>query len=122
MRKLVFIYILMTTLVAQFTLTEEQVNDIFEQVRILEIRDSLNTIHIQELKNSIALYKELELETKLLIESKDSLNTLLEQENELLLDRVDEISPKWYDNKWIWFTLGVLSTGSSVHLAGQIVN
>ena len=122
MRKLVFIYILMTTLVAQFTLTEEQVNDIFEQVRTLEIRDSLNTIHIQELKNSIVLYKELELETKLLIESKDSLNTLLEQENELLLDRMDEISPKWYDNKWIWFTLGVLSTGSSVHLAGQIVN
>ena len=35
-------------------------------------------------------------------------------------DRIKEISPKWYDNRWIWFTLGILTTAGTVHLAGQL--
>jgi hypothetical protein len=60
------------------------------------------------------------LENELLIKDKDSLHILLKHENELLLNRIDDISPKWYDNKWIWFTLGIICTGSSIHLAGQL--
>ncbi len=104
------------------TLTETEVNNLFNQIRTLEIADSLNTIHVNELNSTITLYKKLDLEHKLLVQDKDSLHVLLKQENELLLNRIDEISPKWYDNKWIWFTLGVVCTGSSIHLAGQIVN
>ena len=122
MRKFIFIYILLTTLFGQFTLTEEQVNNLFDQMRTLEIKDSLNTVHIQELKNSIDLYKKLESENELIIQDKDSLIVLLNEEITLQNDRIKEISPAWYDNKWIWFTLGVLSTGGSVHLAGQISN
>ena len=32
------------------------------------------------------------------------------------------VKPKWYENKWIWFGLGVGFTTSSVYLAGQIGN
>tara|TARA_B100001123_G_C14602041_1_gene746305 strand:- start:53 stop:427 length:375 start_codon:yes stop_codon:yes gene_type:complete len=124
MKKFIFIYILMTMLFGEetLTLTETEVNNLFNQIRTLEIADSLNTIHVNELNSTITLYKKLDLEHKLLVQDKDSLHVLLKQENELLLNRIDEISPKWYDNKWIWFTLGVVCTGSSIHLAGQIVN
>tara|TARA_B100002019_G_C21087975_1_gene507130 strand:+ start:409 stop:771 length:363 start_codon:yes stop_codon:yes gene_type:complete len=119
MKKLIFIYILLTSLFTQ-TLTETEINNLFNHVRTLEVSDSLNTLQINQLKTNLELYEKLKLENELLIKDKDSLNILLKQENELLLNRIDEISPKWYDNKWIWFTLGVLFTGSSVHLAGQI--
>ena len=32
------------------------------------------------------------------------------------------IQPKWYENKWIWFGLGVIATAGSVKLAGEIVD
>ena len=121
MKKLIFIYIFLTTIFCQ-TLTETEVDNLFNHIRTLEISDSLNTLQIHQLKTNLALYEKLKLENELLIQDKDSLNILLKQENELLLNRIDEISPKWYDNKWIWFTLGVVCTGSSIHLAGQIVN
>ena len=119
MKKLIFIYIFLTTIFCQ-TLTETEVDNLFNHIRTLEISDSLNTLQIHQLKTNLALYEKLKLENELLIQDKDSLNILLKQENELLLNRIDEISPKWYDNKWIWFTLGVLCTGSSIHLAGQL--
>ena len=124
MKKFIFIYILMSMLFSEetLTLTETEADNLFNQIRTLEISDSLNAIHITELKSTIDLYKKLEMENKLLIQDKDSLHILIKQENKLLLNRIDEISPKWYDNKWIWFTLGVVCTGSSIHLAGQIVN
>ena len=119
MKKLIFIYILLTSLFTQ-TLTETEINNLFNHVRTLEVSDSLNTLQINQLKTNLELYEKLKLENELLIKDKDSLNILLKQENELLLNRIDDISPKWYDNKWIWFTLGILCTGSSIHLAGQL--
>jgi len=124
MKKLIFIYILMTMLFGQetFTLTETEVNNLFEQLKTYEIKYSLSTIQILELNNNITLYKKLELENGLILQDKDSLITLLNKEILLQNDRIKEISPKWYDNKWIWFTLGVVATGGSIHLAGQITN
>ena len=39
---------------------------------------------------------------------------------ELKEEMIDLVKPKWYENKWIWFGLGVMFTSGSVHLAGQI--
>tara|TARA_R100001377_G_scaffold37383_1_gene20806 strand:+ start:111 stop:473 length:363 start_codon:yes stop_codon:yes gene_type:complete len=119
MKNFIFIYILLTTLFSQ-ALTETEVDNLFNHIRTLEITDSLSTIQINQLNDNLALYKKLKLENELLIKDKDSLQILLKHENELLLNRIDDISPKWYDNKWIWFTLGIICTGSSIHLAGQL--
>ena len=123
-RNFIFIYILMTMLFGEetYTLTETEVNNLFEQLRTYELKDSLSTIQIQELNNGINKYKELQLQNQLIIQDKDSLIILLNKEIKLQNDRIKEIKPKWYDNKWIWFTLGVVATGSSIHLAGQIVD
>ena len=58
------------------TLTETEVNNLFNQIRTLEIADSLNVNYIKELNSTINLYKKLELEQKLLIQDKDSLHIL----------------------------------------------
>ena len=33
---------------------------------------------------------------------------------------VKQVKPKWYENKWLWFTIGIFTTATAVHLAGQI--
>ena len=33
---------------------------------------------------------------------------------------IDLVKPKWYDNKYLWFFGGMIITGGSVYLAGQI--
>ena len=33
-----------------------------------------------------------------------------------------EVKPKWYENKWLWFGLGVVCTAGSVKLAGEIID
>ena len=42
--------------------------------------------------------------------------------SKLLEQKVQLVKPKWYENKWIYFTYGVLMTATSVRLAGQIVD
>ena len=76
MKKLIFIYILLTTIFCQ-TLTETEVDNLFNHIRTLEISDSLNTLQIHQLKTNLALYEKLKLENELLIQDKDSLNILL---------------------------------------------
>ena len=39
-----------------------------------------------------------------------------------LEQKVKLVRPKWYENKWLYFTYGVLMTATSVRLAGQIVD
>ena len=110
----IFIYMIMSFgFSEELTLTEDQVNSLYNQITECQKADSLNTNYIKLLE---AQQKELTLlnsDFKLKIENLDK--QILLQE-----DRIKEISPKWYDNKWIWFTLGVLTTGGAVHLAGQL--
>ena len=37
-------------------------------------------------------------------------------------EMIKVVKPKWYENKWIWFGLGVVATAGSVKLAGEIVD
>ena len=38
------------------------------------------------------------------------------------LDLVKEVKPKWYENKWLWFSLGVITTAGSIKIAGELVD
>ena len=110
----IFIYMIMSFgFSEELTLTEDQVNSLYNQITECQKADSLNTNYIKLLE---AQQKELTLlnsDFKLKIENLDK--QILLQE-----DRIKEISPKWYDNRWIWFTLGILTTAGTVHLAGQL--
>ena len=110
----IFIYMIMSFgFSEEFTLTEEQVNSLYTQITECHKADSLNTNYIKLLEVQQKELTLLNSDFKLKIENLDK--QILLQEN-----RIEEISPKWYDNRWIWFTLGVLTTGGAVHLAGQL--
>ena len=39
---------------------------------------------------------------------------------ELKEEMIKVVKPKWHENKYLWFGLGVVFTSGSVYLAGQI--
>ena len=80
-------------------LSEEETKNIFNNIQELEFN----------------LDKALTLNTEY-----ESLMKDYETQLKLKDDMIKTIKPKWYENKWIWFGLGVVFTSSSVHLAGQI--
>ena len=43
---------------------------------------------------------------------------LIKLKNEM----IKVVKPKWYENKWLWFGLGVVCTAGSVKLASELVD
>jgi len=103
MRYLIYI-LLLGTLFSQevdttktYTFTEEEVLGFTNTIKELELKDSLNVSLVGDLES-------------------------LKDTNKLLEQKVKLVRPKWYENKWLYFTYGVLMTATSVKLAGQIVD
>ena len=111
----IFIYMIMSIGFTQetLTLTEEQVTNLYNEITTLQTTDSLNTNYIKLLETQQAEQLLLIGDFKLKIENLDK-QILLQEE------RIKEISPKWYENKWLWFGLGIVTTSGAIHLAGQI--
>ena len=96
----------------------------------LSEEESINiTNNIQELQFN--LDKQLKINENLneqiyMYIQQDELNKrksiLLNDKILLYDDLIKEVKPKWYENKWLWFGLGVICTAGSVKLAGEIVD
>ena len=104
-----------------YSFTEEQVLGFTNAIKELELKDSLNVSLVSDYE---AMVKRLEATAaidSMLIANKTTQLTLLKDTNKLLEQKVKLVRPKWYENKWIYFTFGVALTATSVKLAGQIV-
>ena len=96
----------------------------------LSVEESKEMVNnIQELQFNLDKYKKLNLNLEdqiKIYEKKDKLNKsqiedylrLIKLKNEM----IKVVKPKWYENKWLWFGLGVVCTAGSVKLAGEIVD
>ncbi len=84
-----------------YNFTEEEVKSLFSSIKDLERRDSLNIEIQSNLESQIKDYK--------LIVFNDSL-MIFQLENQIKLknDLIEEIEPKWYENKYLWFWYGAL--------------
>tara|TARA_R110002020_G_scaffold336593_1_gene552006 strand:- start:128 stop:517 length:390 start_codon:yes stop_codon:yes gene_type:complete len=102
--------------------TEEEEQNIELHISTLEQSDSLNFIEIKELKSVIKLYETKSKNDSLWLDLQIQKNNLLDNRIKLYDDLVKEVKPKWYENKWLWFGLGVVFTATSVKLAGEIVD
>ena len=103
-------------------LSEEETINITNSLKSLECRDSTNTIIISNLNDQIKLYMEQHANDSLLISLNEQKSLLLNDRIKLYDELIKEVSPKWYENKWLWFTIGVLTTAGSVKLAGEIID
>ena len=102
--------------------TPEEEQNIELHISTLEQSDSLNVIEIDKLKEMIKLYEEKDKNNQIWLDLQLQKNKLLDDRIKLYDDLVKEVKPKWYENKWLWFGLGVMFTAGSVKLAGEIVD
>ncbi len=105
-----------------YSFTEEQVLGFTNAIKELELKDSLNVSLVEDYE---AMVKRLEATAaidSMLIANKTTQLNLLKDTNKLLEQKVKLVRPKWYENKWLYFTYGVVLTATSVKLAGQIVD
>ena len=128
MRYLIYI-LLMGALYSQevndtktYTFTEEEVLAFTNEIKELQLKDSLNVSLVDDLESQIRLFEETSVIDSMLIANKTTQINLLKDTNKLLEQKVKLVQPKWYENKWLYFTYGVLMTATSVRLAGQIVD
>jgi len=101
-------------------LSEEQTKEVFNGLKELEFKDSTNTKIISNLNDQIKLYMEQHANDSLLVDLNKEKSFLLNERIDLYNELIKEIKPKWYENKWLWFTVGIFTTATAVHLAGQI--
>ena len=108
--------------VKTYTFTEEEVLGFTNEIKELQLKDSLNVSLVMDLEEQIKLYEENSYIDSMLISNKTTQINLLKDTNKLLEQKVKLVRPKWYENKWLYFTYGVVLTATSVRLAGQIVD
>ena len=105
-----------------YTFTEEEVLGFTNTIKELELKDSLNVSLVEDLESQLKLFEENSVIDSMLIANKTTQIGLLKDTNKLLEQKVKLVRPKWYENKWLYFTFGVALTATSVKLAGQIVD
>ena len=105
-----------------YTFTEEEVLGFTNTIKELELKDSLNVSLVDDLESQIKLFEENSVVDSMLIANKTLQINLLKDTNKLLEQKVKLVRPKWYENKWLYFTYGVVLTATSFRLAGQIVD
>ena len=103
-------------------LSEEQTKEVFNGLKELEFKDSTNTEIISNLNGQIKLYLEQHANDSLLIDLNMKKSQLLNERIKLYNQLVKEVKPKWYENKWLWFTLGAITTAGTLKLASDIVD
>jgi hypothetical protein len=118
MKKIIYILLMLSLLIPQepcegTCLSEEETKNLYNNIQELQFDLDKNKEIIENLNSQIYMYIQ-----------NDSLNQSLIEDYKTKLQYKDEmielVKPQWYENKYLWFGMGVIFTASSVHLAGQI--
>ena len=117
MKKLILI-LMMSFLIPQepcegTCLSEEETKNLYNNIQELQFDLDKNKEIIENLNSQIYMYIQ-----------NDSLNQSLIEDYKTKLQYKDEmielVKPQWYENKYLWFGIGVIFTAGSVNQAGQI--
>jgi len=114
-KKLVLILLIVSILLPQrvYEFTEEEVKSLYGSIQELENADSLNQKIIENLNEQIYMYiQQTEIDSTIIENYKEQL--------ELKDEMIKNIEPKWYDNKYIWYSYGILSMLVPIWAIGQI--
>ena len=92
---------------------EEKIDSLHQ---IIEIDKEIN----RNLEKNIYMYIEKSKNDSLLMDLKYQQINILNERITLYDDRLKAVEPKWYENKYLWFFMGIAITVTAVDLAGQI--
>ena len=96
-----------------YTFTEEEVNALYNSIQNLEHSDSLNQKIIENLNEQIYMYiQQTEIDSTIIENYKEQL--ALQEE------MIKTIKPAWYDNKYLWYSMGIASMIVPIWAVGQI--
>ena len=93
--------------------TDEEAQNIELYITELEQKDGNNSKIINNLNEQIQLY----------IQQTEIDSTIIENYKEQLAlqeDMIKTIKPSWYDNKYLWYSMGIASMIVPIWAAGQI--
>ena len=126
MRYIIYILLLVGFLYGQ---SEEKTvsvpkSDVIEwanKLKQYETSDSLQMSLISDLELQVKKLEENSTLDSLIISTRLHQIDLLRETNQLYKEKIKVVKPKWHENKWLWFTYGVVATSTSVWLTGQLV-
>ena len=96
-----------------YTFTEEEVQSLYASIQELENADSSNQKIIENLNEQIYIYiQQTEIDSTIIENYKEQL--------ELKDEMIKSIKPKWHENKYLWYSMGVLSMIVPIWAIGQI--
>ena len=96
-----------------YEFTEEEVKSLYNSIQELENADSLNQKIIENLNEQIYMY----------IQQTEIDSTIIENYKEQLRikdDMIKTIKPAWHDNKYLWYSMGIVSMIVPIWAVGQI--
>ena len=96
-----------------YEFTEEEVKSLYNSIQELENADSSNQKIIENLNEQIYMY----------IQQTEIDSTIIEnyiEQLKLKEDYIKELKPKWYDNKYLWYSMGIASMIVPIWAVGQI--
>ena len=96
-----------------YEFTEEEVTFIYSSIQELEKSDSLNQKIIENLNKQIYMY----------IQQNETDSTIIENYKEQLRlkdEMMKELKPEWHENKYLWYSYGILSMLVPIWAIGQI--
>ena len=114
-KQILSILLIISILLPQKTyeFTEEEVQSLYTSIQELENSDSSNQKIIENLNSQIYMY----------IQSDSLCQSQIEQyEKQIELQKmmIKEVKPKWYDNKYLWYSYGVLTMVLPIWAIGQV--
>ena len=96
-----------------FTFTEEEVIELYNKITELEHAHTSDSLIVNNLEEQIQLYLEQTSIDSVIIEN-------YKEQLKLKEDLIKELKPKWYDNKYLWYSMGIASMVVPIWAVGQI--
>ena len=93
--------------------TDEEAQNIVLYITELEQKNSLDSLVIGNLQEQIQLY----------LQQTNIDSTIIEnyiEQLKLKEDLIKELKPKWHENKYLWYSMGILSMVVPIWAVGQI--
>ena len=125
MKKLIILLALFGFIYSQdkvYTFTEEEVTNMANKVKDLQTQVENQTEQIDVYEELMKKYENQTQIDSMLLSFKTQQVNILKDREVLYEKQIKLIKPKWYENKWLYFTFGVIATSTSIKLAGEIID
>ena len=120
LRTFIILTLFANSLFAQVTFSDDEVVRLDSLLTHLDQKDSIHIHTISLLDNQLGLYRQQALLDSTLLFYKDQELLLLNNRVSLYIDLVNQVKPKWYDKKGLWFFIGAGSMIGSAILLDKI--